>query len=118
MSLVVGPTGRAVTADMKYHFTCAPSNGTITTGDKWRSYLASTRKFRDAWTSDQPQDMDWPDLGTGDLKAMYKGTAYGRLDRTKAIGTYREHMTILDGTGAAAQQCDTGTIRLSVKPAR
>jgi hypothetical protein len=58
---------------MKDHFTCAPSNGTITTGDKWRSYLASTRKFRDAWTSDQPQDMpDWPDLGTGDLKAVYK----------------------------------------------
>jgi len=119
MSLMVGPSGRAVTVDMKYHFTCAPSGSTITTGDRWRVYLASTRKFRDAWSTDQPQDIpNWPDLGAGDLKAMNKGTAYGQLGRTKAIGTYHEHMTILDGTGAPTQQCDPGTIRFSLKPAK
>jgi hypothetical protein len=119
MSLVVGPTGRAVTVDMKYHYTCSPSNSVIASGDKWRVYLASTRKFRDAWSSDQPQDIpDWPDLGAGDLKAVFKGSASGQLGRTKAIGTYHEHVTILDATGAPSQQCDTGTVRFSLKPAK
>jgi hypothetical protein len=119
MSLVVGPTGRAVTIGMKYHYTCTPSNTTVTTGDTWRAYLASTRKFRSAWNASQPQDIpNWPDLGAGDLKATYTGTSRGLLGRTKAIGTYHEHMTILDGTGAPAQQCDTGTVRFSLKPAK
>ena len=119
MSHVVGPSGRAATIDMKYHFSCAPAIFMITTGDKWRAYLASTHKFRNAWSIDQPQDIpDWATLGAGDLKATFKGTAFGQLGRTKAIGTYHERMTILDGTGAPVKQCDTGTVRFSLKRAK
>ena len=67
----------------------------------------------------QPQDIpDFPDIGAGDLKATFKGTAFGLLGRTKAIGIYREQMTVLDGTGQVVQQCTTGTVRFSLKPAK
>ena len=119
MSLVVGPSGRAVTIDMNYRFTCPAANKVLSTGDRWRAYLSTTRKFRNAWSTDQPQDIpDFPDIGAGDLKATFKGTAFGLLGRTKAIGIYREQMTVLDGTGQVVQQCTTGTVRFSLKPAK
>ena len=51
MSLVVGPSGRAVTIDMNYRFTCPAANKVLSTGDTWRAYLSTTRKFRNAWST-------------------------------------------------------------------
>ena len=42
----------------------------------------------------------------------------GLLGRTKAIGTYREQMTVLDATGQVVQQCTTGMLRFSLRPAK
>lgn len=119
MSLVVGPSGRTVTIDMKYAYTCSPAGISLLSGDKWRAYLATTHKFRESWNTDQPvQFPDIPALGAGDLKATFTGTTSGLLGRTKAIGAYHEHMTVLDAAGTPVQQCDTGNVKFSLKPAK
>jgi hypothetical protein len=72
---------------------------------------------------DMPDD---PDIGAGDITGLWRATISARFSkpakRTRIAqvlsGTWRAHITVLDGTKNHIAECDTGTVKFTARLVR
>jgi hypothetical protein len=111
--------GRKVTLRMPERLNCA--GGPLAYVDDELGFDTRIKKHRSFGESSSESDdiADDPDVGSGNLTVDYVDSVSGRFSRARKkvyrrlSGKFHTRMTIRDGSGAAVEKCDSGTVRFT-----
>ena len=122
VSLRVSRNGKSVTLDTPELIGCGDGSQ-LMDHLSYPTRIKKRRTFGESSTESDDLDDD-PTLGPGNLTGKYHDTISGRFYRARrgvlrsVKGKLRSHLTIVDGNGATAQECDTGWVTYKAKLAR
>jgi len=122
VSLRVSRNGKIVTLRAPQHLDCG--DGLELFDNLWYpTRIRKRRTFGESSTESVDLDDD-RELGTGNLTGKYEDSVSGRFYRARRgvlrrlKGRFRSHLTIVDGNGAPAEECDTGWVSFRAKLAK
>ena len=122
VSLRVSRNGKVVTLKVPERLDCG--DGWVTEDElTYPTRIRKRRTFGESSTESADFEDD-PQIGPGNLTGHYKDSISGGFSRARrgiyrrVKGKVRSHLTIRDGNGAAAMECDTGAVTFTAKLAR
>jgi hypothetical protein len=122
VSLRVSRNGKVVTLDAPESLSCGDGLE-LSDGMTYPTRIRKQRTFAESSTESDDWDDD-PSIGPGNLTGDYRDNVSGRFYRARrglyrrVKGKFRSRLTIRDGNGAAAAECDTGWVSFTAKLAK